>query len=469
MPDQKLGLVLLSNVTSSSLGNFVMETVWSNLVGRGSTPPAQQTDSGPAVDPQKEVGTYQIVEAGVNIEVSMKDGKLLLTAPSQPPYPMQNLGGRRYKLGEPAPQGFFATFRPIKGNETQSEMYLEQPQGNLVLPKIVGDAVSAASAKTNSEYSGPLKEMLGSYEHEQGKIVVEITVRDGKVALVVPGQPPYPLAQKEKDKLNSPSLPGTYWVDVKRDAEGKVSGIMVNQPEGQFALRRLPDTAVEVSVDELIPKMTVAAGGKENLLKHKSSTATIEVDYESQGLTGEGVVNAKAPSSLATRVTLMALGKKIGSVVNYFDGNSGGQTTSFTPEEIYTGKRLEDVKRAADFYSPLNWKKNFKTITIKRKASVGGEEVYVVEKAPEKGNNVTDYVSTKSFLLLKRDTIISNDTANVELPQTVTYSDYRLVDGVMVPYKAAINDAAIGDILIRVKEVKFNVEIPDSVFQKPPK
>src|SRR5204863_6277799 len=33
MPDQKLGFVLLTNVTASSLGAFAMNTIWKNLVG----------------------------------------------------------------------------------------------------------------------------------------------------------------------------------------------------------------------------------------------------------------------------------------------------------------------------------------------------------------------------------------------------------------------------------------------------
>ena len=113
MPEQKLGFVLLTNVTGSSLGAFAMNTIWTNLVGVPKTTEAKAatTDS---VDPKLEVGTYLFADAGVNFEVTMKDGNLLLTVPGQPPYPLQNISGRRYKLAEPAPPGFFATFRPVK-------------------------------------------------------------------------------------------------------------------------------------------------------------------------------------------------------------------------------------------------------------------------------------------------------------------------------------------------------------------
>jgi hypothetical protein len=71
--------------------------------------------------------------------------------------------------------------------------------------------------------------------------------------------------------------------------------------------------------------------------------------------------------------------------VTYFDGNGGGEMMSFAPEEVYTGKRLEDVKAGADFYDVLNWKGNYKTLTVKRIGKVGDEDAYVLEKRNEKG------------------------------------------------------------------------------------
>lgn len=466
MPDQKLGFVLLTNVTGSPLVTFAMDTVWSNLVGRKPTADSEKTAAGPVVDPRTEVGAYKLSEA-ITFDVAMKEGKLVLTVPGQPPYPLENIAGRRYRLGAPAPDGFFVTFRPVKGKETETEMYLEQPQGNVAVRRIPAGESSVPVARADGNYSGPLKELLGSYENEERKGVIDIALRDGKPSLVVPGQSPYPLEEKEKDKLRSPALPEGYWVDVSRDAAGKVSGIMINQPEGQFKFRRLPEPSASVSVDELLAKVISAFGGEANLRKHKSEVLTVAIDFENQGVTGEGWISAKAPNQAATNVTLMALGKNIGTLFNYFDGTSGGQLASFAPEEPYTGKRLAAAKREADFYGPADWKNNFKTIAFKRMTKIGDEDCYVLELTPELGNSVTIYVSAKSFLLLRRVSTISSETSGQELPRTESYSDFRTVDGVMIPFKTVSNDLANGDVVTLVKEVKFDVEIPDAVFHKP--
>ena len=462
MPDQKLGFALLTNVTASAIGPFAMNTVWKNLV---KDPKANEEKSTAAAgDPKQEVGRYGLAPS--LFEVTLKDGKLVLTVPGQSPYPLENLGGRRYKLSEPAPPGFYATFRPTKGKESESEMFLEQPQGNLVLPKDNGAPASTANAKGDA---GLLAPVVGSYESESSKQVIEIALRDGKVCLVVPGQPPYPLTESEKNKLRTPGLPEAYWIDVTRDESGKVAGIALNQPEGRFSFRKLTSATGLISVDELIGKMIAAYGGEANMRKHSSSVTEVDIDMENQGVQAEGEIRARAPNMTASDMRLKALGKQIGTISSYFDGQNGGELVSFAPEEVYTGKRLDDIRLGADFYEVLNWKKNYKTIDVKRVAKVGDEEAYVVVRKGERGTPITDYVSTKTFLLIKRESIVSSETSGVELPVTQTFSDYRLVDGVMVPFTQISNNIANGNIVMKVKDVKFDVTIPDSVFKRPVK
>jgi CubicO group peptidase (beta-lactamase class C family) len=460
MPDQKLGFVLLTNVTASSLGPFAMNTVWKNLVGDPNA--ANETAAGgPASDPKNEVGNYRMAGAPVTFEVSMKDDKLFLTVPGQPAYPLQSLGGRRYKLADPAPPGFFATFRPVKGKETETELFIEQPQGNVV-------ATRETTAAAKEPDAGALAAVVGSYQNES-KSVIEIGVKDGKVSLIVPGQPPYPLTEAEKNKLRSPGLPEGYWIDVTRDEKGEIAGIVLNQPEGRFTFNRVKTTETLITVDDLLAKMIEAYGGEAQLRKHSSSTTKIEVDFENQGVQAEGVINARAPNLTASDMRLMALGKQLGTVVSYFDGSNGGELLSFAPEETYSGKRLEDVRTGSDFYDVLNWKKNYNSIVVKRLAKIGDDDVYVVQRQSQKGTPITDYVSTKSFLVLKRDLLIASETTGVELPQTEMFSDYRSVDGVMVPFKILSNNIANGDVVVRIKEVKFDQPIPESVFKKPVK
>src|SRR5205085_4423216 len=215
---------------------------------------------------------------------------------------LMNVGGSRYKVAEVA--GFYATFRPARDDPKETEMYLEQPQGNYTLKKVkAADATNAPASGAAAEYAGPLKEVVATYEPEKEGPSIEIAVRDGRVALVVPGQPPYPLVERSKDVLGSTSLPETYSVVVRRDESGKIVGVTIKQPEGEFAFKRAAEFKTAMTADELMSKLVEAAGGEAALRAHKTMRAVADVNFEHQGVTGEVTILSSAPDSYSEEVT----------------------------------------------------------------------------------------------------------------------------------------------------------------------
>ncbi|HEY0544047.1 MAG TPA: serine hydrolase [Pyrinomonadaceae bacterium] len=472
MPDQKLGFVLLTNISASPLGEDAREAVWSNLVGKAESAPVAESKpaASATADPLAAfVGTYKFAEAGMNVEVTMAEGKLVMTVPNQPKYTLENVSGQRYKLTSPGLEGFYATFRPSKDNPTETELYLEQPQGNYVLQRLKAEE-NAKASKAVSDFvkeSVPLKDLIGTYRVPQSKVAVEVAERDGKVVLLAPGNPPLALVEKENEKgaFSLGDLPDSYKLNVKRDAAGNINALVATQPEGVFTFEREKKFESPITVDELMSKVIAASGG-EALRKHKTMVTTFTVDYIHQGISGEGTIFNKAPNLQATNSSMIALGKKIATTYEYFDGTNGGQDTSFTPSDTFTGKQLAAAKLGSNFYGLLDWKTLFKTVEIKRMEKVGDEDTYVVVMKPEEGNPVTLYVSAKTFLPLRRDTIYStSDSSGIELPITETYSDYRTVDGVMMPFHSVTKSLSDGDIIVQVKDVKFDVDIPDTAFR----
>ncbi len=377
IPEEKLGLVLLTNVYASPLGEITKQSVWSQL----STPP--QTTSAPAQasvapvsqatpanaatatqDATREAGQYKFTEANSEVKVSFEGGKLLIHLPGSPPLALEQVSGRRYKFAAPAPAGLFATFQPSASNPADEELVLEVPQGTFTLPKI-------------------------------------------KLA------------------------------------------------------------ATSMTADELMSKVIAAQGGEAALRSHKSMRTVFTQEFENQGITAEGTTHAKAPNLSSTSTTMTALNKTLGTTFSYFDGTTGASTSSFRPPQTLTGRSLEDARINSDFYATLNWKTNFKSVTVKGLAKVGDEDAYVVEKVPEKGNRVVDYYSTRTFLLVQRETMITSDTSPIEFAITTRFSDYRPVGGVMVAFRSVTSNINFGDIVTQLRKAEHNVEIPDSAFRPP--
>lgn len=349
---------------------------------------------------------------------------------------------------------------------------LEQPATNQEAKAVAPAAdVKATDNKQNSsgEISPTLKEIVGNYETETRGTPIDIVLSGGAVTFVMQGQPPRLLTEKTTDVFAIEGLPENYTLAVKRDENGKIVNLAFNQRDGAAVLRnvKLPPNAP--TVDELMQRVIDATGGEANLRKHSSMRMKATIDLEYEGITGEVTVNTKAPNLSSSSVKYFALGKQIGESFTYFDGASGGGYTMDNKSIVGTpyltsGKFLEDERLASDFYAALNWKSLYKMVELKKISRIAGEDVYVVVKTPANGNPVTEYISQKSFLVLRRETLQPGGGGRT-VPYIDNFSDFRAIDGVMMPFK--ISSGALNSRLVttNVQSIEFNVAAPDSVFR----
>ena len=334
---------------------------------------------------------------------------------------------------------------------------LEQPHGNFTLAKL-GDSETAPRSAPEA------KELIGKWESVASGTPVEIKEAGGNVTLNIAGQQPYTLTAREKDSFNLSPLPDSFWIKVNRDGAGKITSFTSMQPQGNVEFKPAGPSGIAISVDELYEKVLAASGGEANWKKLHSRITESSVVLENQGVTARATSWAKAPNLSATETKMFALGKEIAKGWDYFDGTAAEQAYSFAPADKLSGKRLEDMRFASDFYSMLDWQSKYKEINIRRTAKLGDEEVYVVDFEPEKGTKFTEYYSTNTFLLLKRDGIIPSSTSSVTIPYSVTFSDYREVDGVKLPFKQVNSSPSTGEIITTVTKVRHNVKIDDKLF-----
>lgn len=451
IPEKKIGFVMLTNVSGSSLGTDIIPTIFSTILDG----PKNEAVKLPLKTMQLLAGKYGTAERAIEVKIEGED--LFLVVPGQPPYKLERTAPRTFRaLG--LPEGFGAKFTPETGDAAELEMI--QPQGNRKLPRITGDAPKPATPASTTA----AKELIGTYTTEMGN--VEIKDADGKVTLNIAGQQPYALIEKGDGSFSMSPLPeDQFSLKPKRDAAGKITAIVVKQPQGEFEFKlAAPVQAPAITADELMTKAIDAMGGDANWRKISTRYTEADVDMENQGVKGKSLSWSKAPNKSATDMTMFALGKTIAVGWEYFDGTGGEEIYSFAPAEKYTGKRLDDIAVSSDFYGQLNWKTLYKKVTVKPSAKVGDEDCYVVDIEPNKGSNFTEYYSAKTFYLLKRTGIITSSTSAQTIPYTITFSDYRPVDGIMLPYKMTSYNAGNGNIVTTVKLYKHNTDVDDKLF-----
>jgi hypothetical protein len=83
---------------------------------------------------------------------------------------------------------------------------------------------------------------------------------------------------------------------------------------------------------------------------------------------------------------------------------------------------------------------------------------------PKDGQPETRYYDKKSFLLVRTNMIMKNEMG--EIPAESSVSDYRTVDGVLMPF--LVKQKVLGqEFTVTLQSVKTNVDIPKDRFAVP--
>jgi hypothetical protein len=241
----------------------------------------------------------------------------------------------------------------------------------------------------------------------------------------------------------------------KTDAQGKTEAPKAEEPKADTKAAPLP------AVDEILDKYVKAVGGKEAIEKIKSRSIKGSFDVEAFGVSGAPVeMLAKAPNKRATKVDV----PNIGAFNQGFDGKNGWSSDPMSGLRDLNGLELAQMKLDSDFYSDLNYKQNYAKLEVKGKEKVDSYETYLIEATPTEGTPEKLYFDVSTGLLVRHDAERENAQGKMEVK---TYlEDYKAVDGVKFPHMLKqVNDMMT--IVIKLTDVKSNVEIDDAKFNKP--
>ena len=100
----------------------------------------------------------------------------------------------------------------------------------------------------------------------------------------------------------------------------------------------------------------------------------------------------------------------------------------------------------------------------KGKQKVGDREAYVIVATPAAGSPEKWYFDTQTGLLIRTDS--ERESPEGKVPVEAYLEDYKEIDGVKLPFTLRQVLPAFS-IIIKISEVKHNVPIEDSKFDKP--
>ena len=225
------------------------------------------------------------------------------------------------------------------------------------------------------------------------------------------------------------------------------------------------------TVDQILAKYVEALGGEPALRK-----VTGRVITGTQYIpTGPGGV-VPTPAAVERYLKAPNLAVTIYKAPTYAIAQGFDGTTAWSQDQA--GRVTEPVKldvgrsaRAADFYEPLNLKREYAQLTVRGIEKVNGRDAYLVVGVPQGDKPESLYFDTQTGLLLRKQTVLPTPIG--DSPFQMDFEDYRDTgSGVKVPFVIHMNPANARTELapnatLRVTKVEDNVAIDSARFAKP--
>jgi hypothetical protein len=213
------------------------------------------------------------------------------------------------------------------------------------------------------------------------------------------------------------------------------------------------------SVDQIIDKYVQALGGKAAMEKINSRQTKGTLDI-SIGASGTAEIYEKAPNKSLALIDIAGFGM----VREGFNGTVAWSDNPQSGMREKSGVELADTKLDAEFHKPLKIKALYPKLEMQAAQKVGEREAYVIMATPAAGSPEKWYFDTQTGLLIRTDT--ERESPEGKVPVEAYLEDYKEIDGVKLPFTLRQVLPAYS-ITIKVSEVKHNVPIEDSKFDKP--
>lgn len=225
------------------------------------------------------------------------------------------------------------------------------------------------------------------------------------------------------------------------------------------------------SADEILNRYFVAIGGRAAtdrisscIIKGTTTTAIGQtVPYEAETIFPNKGHEAFALPDASGRPCTGDSRCEYERVIN---GRQGWLKSGGGVQEL-VGEQLADQKLTFPLFQILRLKDEYASLRFSGREKIDDRDVYVVNAVRLDDKSERLYFDAENGLLRRRISYLRSLVGTI--PQQTDFEDYREIDGVRMPFAITISyvDPGSRPIIRKFAEIKLNVPVADSKFDKP--
>jgi hypothetical protein len=228
------------------------------------------------------------------------------------------------------------------------------------------------------------------------------------------------------------------------------------------AAQTQPHPPAPLTARQIIEKSIEATGGRAALA---GMTSTVSKGYmQIAGHEEHSVMEfyAKAPNK---HLIVTAI-EGFGETRQGFDGVVAWRQDPTGAVTELTGAALAAERAESAFNPMLQWRDIYATAVLKGKTRIGGRDAWTILFTEKNGTPAVRYYDAETYLLVRQTVKVKTPRGLLDI--TVDLSDYRDAGGgVKAPFLMKQSTPGVGEITVRMTEIRNNAEIDDAIFSKP--
>jgi zinc protease len=212
--------------------------------------------------------------------------------------------------------------------------------------------------------------------------------------------------------------------------------------------------------EAILDKYIEVTGGKAAYEKKTTEVTTGEFEFTGKGVKAHITSYQAAPNKSYTVIEIDGIGK----MEEGTDGTVAWERSAIKGPRLKSGEEKAVSLRAANIHHDDRWRDFFQKVECTGVEPIDGHVCYRVVLTPKDGQTETRYYDKKSYLLVRTNMILKNEMG--EIPTEMSVSDYRSVDGVLIPFQ--LKQKVLGqEFTVTHQSIQNNVDIPKERFALP--